>query len=206
MENLEQVKQYFQNNAESQEVKEYLQGFKTLSVEEVQNLVKTDKSLSSWFDSEKDKHSSKALDTYRQGTVPKLVQEELAKLNPNKDEKDLKLEKFEAELKQWKTKTIRESVKNEALKFASDNKLPSDVIDFFIALDNEDNEEGTKSREATMANLSKLKNVWGQHLESSVKDKLKSNGFTPKDIEPNNNIQNLENMSMEEYKKSRSNN
>lgn len=92
------------------------------------------------------------------------------------------------------------------LKFATDNQLPSDVIDFFIALDNEDNEEGTKSREATMANLSKLKDVWGQHLESSVKDKLKSNGFTPKDIEPNNNIQNLENMSMEEYKKSRSNN
>jgi hypothetical protein len=62
-------------------------------------------------------------------------------------------------LKQWKTKTIRESVKNEALKFASDNKLPSDVIDFFIALDNEDNEEGTKSREATMALNQKLLQV-----------------------------------------------
>ncbi|MGD6896104.1 DUF4355 domain-containing protein [Bacillus infantis] len=174
------VQQYVLENKESDEVKGLIQGL--LGVENVLELLQSNKEVTSWFDSERDKHSGKALETFKQKSLPKLIEEEIAKRNPNsKSPEALEVEKALAEIERWKSKTIRESVKNEALKFATEHKLPSDVIDFFITLEKEDDEEGTKSKEVTMSNLTKFKDTWSSHLQSVVNEKLKSNGFTPKD-------------------------
>ncbi|MDQ0268663.1 hypothetical protein [Cytobacillus purgationiresistens] len=47
-------------------------------------------------------------------------------------------------------KSLRESVRIDALKFDSDNKIPTDIIDYFVTLQEDDDEEGTKSKESTM--------------------------------------------------------
>ncbi len=177
---LKDVQQFLSENKDSNDVKGLIQGL--LGVDDIQNLLQTNKDFTSWFDSEKDKHHNKALDTYKQKTLPKLIEEEIARRNPNnKSPEALEVEKALAEIKQWKTRTIRESVRNEALKFATEHKLPSDVIDYFITLDNEDDDEGTKSKEATMSNLTKLKDTWSSHLQTVVNEQLKGSGYTPKD-------------------------
>ncbi|MGG3925680.1 DUF4355 domain-containing protein [Metabacillus fastidiosus] len=178
--NLEKVKEFLEQNRESNEVKEFLQGFKTLSVEEIQTLAKTDKELTSWLDSEKDTHHNKAMETFKVKTLPSLIEEEIKKRNPNKDEKDLQLETLQAEFNKMKTAKLRESLRGSAFKFASDNKLPTDLVDYFISLESDDNDEGTKSQESTLANLTKLKDVWSNHLQTEVNERLKSNGITPK--------------------------
>ncbi len=203
---LNEVKDFLEKNADSPDVQEYLQGFKQISVEDVQNLVKTNKEFTSWLDSEKDKHYSKALETFKQKTMPKIIEDEIAKRNPsNKTPEQLERDQAIAEAQKWKSKMIRESVKNNALKFAAENKIPSDIIDYFITLENEDDEEGTKSKEVTMRNLNNLKDIWSKQLQSVVDEKLKSNGFTPKDINTPT-IKSFEEMSMDEYKKARSGN
>ncbi|MGX2959499.1 capsid assembly scaffolding protein Gp46 family protein [Peribacillus sp. JNUCC 23] len=203
---LKDVKEFFEHNKESDEVKEYLQGFKVVSVEDIQTLAQSDKAITSWLDSEKDKHYNKALETYKTNSLPKIIEEELAKRSgASKSPEQQKVEDALAEIARWKTKTIRGSVKNEALKFATENKLPSDIIDYFIALEKEDDEDGTKSIEATMANLAKFKDSWSNQLQTVVNERLKASGHTPKDITTPPTAENLESMSMEEYKKARSN-
>ncbi|MCI1590380.1 capsid assembly scaffolding protein Gp46 family protein [Heyndrickxia oleronia] len=180
---LAKVKEFIEANKESDEVKEYLQGFvKEPSVDEILGKFESDESLKKWLESEKDKHFAKGLSTFKEKTMPKLIEDEIAKRNPsNKSPEQLKVEEALKEIERWKTKTIREAVKNEALKFSTDNKLPSEIIEFFITLEKEDDEEGTKSKESTMSNLTKLKEVWANHLQQSVTERMKSNGFTPKD-------------------------
>jgi Domain of unknown function (DUF4355) len=178
---LEQVREFIEANKESDELKEYLQGFQP-SVDEILGKFESDEQLRKWLESEKDKHFNKGLTTFKEKTMPKLIEDEIAKRNPNnKSPEALKVEEALAEIERWKSKTIRESVRNEALKFATDNKLPSEIVDYFISLEKDDDEEGTKSKESTMSHLSKLKDVWGTHLQTSVNERMKSNGINPKD-------------------------
>ncbi|WP_273130004.1 capsid assembly scaffolding protein Gp46 family protein [Bacillus weihaiensis] len=180
---LKDVIEFLEANKESDEVKEYLQGFRVEpSVDEILGKFDSDDQLKKWLESEKDKHFNKGLTTFKERTMPKLIEDEIAKRNPsNKSPEALEVEKALAEIERWKTKTIRESVRNEALKFATDNKLPSEIVDYFISLEKEDDEEGTKSKESTMSNLKKLKDTWSNHLQVSVNERMKDNGFNPKD-------------------------
>ncbi|MGN7942854.1 DUF4355 domain-containing protein [Metabacillus sp. 22489] len=201
--NLEQVKSFLEQNKEDAEVKAYLQGFKQLSVDEVQNLVQTNKELTSWFDSEKDKHHSKALEKFKTNTMPKLIEDEIKKRNPDKTPHELELESVRAELTKMKNEKLQEKLKSSAIKFASDNQLPTDLINYFISIQSEDDDEGTKSHEATMSNLNSFKDVWSTHLTNVVNEKIKSSGFTPKDNNEPPVNKNYEEMSMEEYRKAR---
>jgi hypothetical protein len=178
----EEVKQFLEQNKDSEEVQEYLQGFRTEpSVEEILAKFESDESLQKWLESEKDKHFSKGLETFKQKTMPKIIEDEIRKRTTGKDEKDLQLDSLKAEIEKIKRDKLRESLKNEAFKFANENKLPSDLIDYFIAIESEDDEEGTKSKESTLSNLNRLKEVWTNHLQESVTERMKSNGYTPKD-------------------------
>lgn len=179
--NLEEVKVFLEQNKDSADVQEFLQGYKTVSVEDIKTLAQSDKSITSWLDSEKDNHYNKAFQTFKAKSLPGIIESEIAKRNPDKDEKDLKLEALQTEFNKMKNAKLRESLKGSAFKFASDNKLPTDLVDYFISLQDEDDEEGSKSHESTMSNLSKLKDVWSSHLQSVVSERLRSNGITPKD-------------------------
>lgn len=179
---LQKVKEFIEANKESDEVKEYLQGFvKEPSVDEILSKFESDEILMKWLESEKDKHFTKGLETFKSKTMPKIIEEELKKRTSGKDEKDLQLDSLKAEIEKIKRDKLRESLKNEAFKFATENKLPADLIDYFITVQSEDDEEGTQSKESTLSNLSKLKEVWTNHLQEQVSERMKSNGFTPKD-------------------------
>lgn len=174
--------EFIEANKESDEVKEYLQGFRAEpSVEEILVKIESDETLKKWLESEKDKHFAKGLDTFKQKTMPKIIEDELRKRTSNKDEKDLQLDSLRAEIEKIKRDKLRESLKNEAFKFATENKLPADLIDYFISIQTDDDEEGTKSKESTISNLSAFKEVWTNHLQEQVSERMKSNGFTPKD-------------------------
>jgi hypothetical protein len=179
---LKDVVEFIEANKESDEVQEYLQGFqKEPSAEEILGKFDSDETLKKWLESERDKHATKAINTFKEKSVPKLVEEELKKRTSNKDEKDLQLDALRAEVESIKREKLKESLRNSSFKFASDNGLPTDLIDYFISIESEDDEKGTKSKELTETNLSKLKEIWSNSLQSSVNDRMKSNGFTPKD-------------------------
>lgn len=169
--NLEDVKKFFEENKDNEEVKTYLADLKKVSVQEVQQMLVENEELKKFFDSEKDKHFSKGLETWKQKTLPKLIDEEIKKRFPEADPKDVKLQELEAKIQQMEQEKLREALKNKALTLATEKKLPIQLIDFLIGQD----------EETTLQNLTTFEEVWTSHLQTLVDEKLKSTGVQPKE-------------------------
>ncbi|MGG3210951.1 DUF4355 domain-containing protein [Geobacillus stearothermophilus] len=169
--NLEDVKKFFEENKDNEEVKAYLQGLRSVSVEEVQKMLVENEELKRWLDSEKDRHFSKGLETWKRNNLQKLIDEEIKKRFPEADPKDVKLKELEAKIAQMEQEKLREALKNKALTLASEKKLPIQLIDYFIGQD----------EESTLQNLSTFEEVWTSHLQTLVDEKLKSTGVQPKE-------------------------
>ncbi|ARK30776.1 DUF4355 domain-containing protein [Halalkalibacter krulwichiae] len=199
---LEEIKKFLEENKDQEEVKAYLEGLSQVTPEGVTTFLDTEdgkKLLQPRLDS----YFSRGLESWKSNNLEKIITDELTKRTSNKDDKDLRYEELERKFQKLEQDKLRETLRNSAFKFASDNSLPTDLIDYFIKIESEDDEKGTKSKEATEANLASLKDVWSSHLQTVVNEKLKSNGFTPKDGDKPTTItrEQLQSMSVEEISK-----
>lgn len=148
-----------------------------LSIDNFKNLVATNKEYKAFLDSEKDKHYSKALETWKANNLEKIINEEIRKRNPTKDEKDIALEELQRKIEAMEKEKQYEKLKNVALKQATEKKLPSELVDYFIGQD----------EDSTINNLTKLEEVFNSKLETVVQERLKGSSYTP----PKNNGNNI---------------
>lgn len=125
--------------------------------------------VKSELDSEKDKHSGTALETWKAINLDSLVEEELKKRNPDKTPAELELEKLRKQFEDSEKARVREGLKNKALEIASEKGLPKGVLDFFIAED----------EEKTLANLATLETEVSAAIQAGVDAKFKQNGRNP---------------------------
>lgn len=167
-----EVKQFIETNKEQADVKEYLQGLNKISVEGIEKYVNEDDGAKKWMDSVKDKHFNKALDTWKSNNLEELISNEVKKRFPEKDEKEIEVEKLKSEIEKMKHEKLHEALTSKAVKLASEKNLPVELVDFFIA-DNEEN---------TVKNLSDLEQSFNSAIQKSVEIRLKGEGYTP----PNN--------------------
>lgn len=168
---LEDAKKFLKENAESEEVKAFLEGLqgqKQLDLDTVKAFVEQDKDAKSWLDSVKDVHLTKGISTFKEKTLPKLLDEEIKKKFPEADPKDLELQKLQKEVEQMKQEKLYESLKNKALSVASEKKLPTKMIDLLIAQD----EEGT------MKNLGLYEEILSQVREEIATNEMRD-GYKP---------------------------
>lgn len=161
---LESVKKFISDNQQNAEVQAYLQGLYT--VEGVQTFVRENADGRKWFDSEKDKHHSKALETWKANNLEKLIDEEIKKRNPGKTPEQIEIEKLRKQIEDAERARNREALVNKALKVAKEKNLPDGIIDFFIADD----------EESTMTNLTKLEEEYSRAVQAAVEAKFKENG------------------------------
>lgn len=161
---LESVKKFISDNQQNAEVQAYLQGLYT--VEGVQTFVRENADGRKWFDSEKDKHHSKALETWKSNNLEKLIDEEIKKRNPGKTPEQIEIEKLRKQIEDAERARNREALVNKALKVAKEKNLPDGIIDFFIADD----------EESTMTNLTKLEEEYSRAVQAAVEAKFKENG------------------------------
>lgn len=189
----EEVKSYINENKESEEVKTYLQEINQLTVEGVKDYLTTNQQGKSWLDSIKDKHLSKGLETWKSNNLEKLIDEEIKTRFPEKDEKDIEVEKLRAEVQKMQLEKQREVLTNKAIKIANEKHLPLSLVDFFIA----------ENEESTVENLSVLEEVFSKSVQGEVEKRLKGDGYTPpKDNKKNNiTLDVIKNMSQEEINK-----
>ena len=188
--NIEEVKNFINDNKESEEVKTYLQDFNKLSVEGIEKYVTEDEEGKKWFDSVKDKHFNKALDTWKSNNLTKLIDDEVKKKFPSKDEKDIEVENLKVEIEKMKQEKIHEALTSKAIKIASDKNLPLNLVDFFIAQD----------EEATVNNLKVLEESFNKEVQKAVEKRLKNEGYNPpKDTSGNTlTLESIKNMSQAE--------
>lgn len=190
----EEVKEFLESEAgKASEVTAYLQGLNPLTVARVQEYIDKTPEGKSWADSVKDKHLQKGLETWKTNNLESLLNEEIKKRFPEKDEKELEVEKLRAEIEKMKHEKQRESLTNKAIKIATEKSLPIELVDFFIGAD----------EQTTVSNVKVFEDTFSQYVQKTVEQRLKGDGYVPpKDNDGKQG--NLESLSMEDYIKARS--
>ncbi|MGZ0042338.1 DUF4355 domain-containing protein [Paenibacillus ottowii] len=167
--NLEQMKQLIEENQTNEEWQTYLQGLNPYSVEGIEQFIQSNHDARSWFDSTVDKRSARSLETWKANHLESTVDAEIKKRFPAKDEKEIEVEKLRAEVENMKLEKQRERLTSQAIKIASEKKLPLPLVDFFIGTD----------EEATTANLAMLEQSLQLAIQQQVEQRLKGEGYTP---------------------------
>lgn len=190
----EEVKEFLKSEAgKASEVTAYLQELNPLTVVSLQEYIDKTPEGKSWLDSVKDKHLQKGLETWKTNNLESLLNDEIKKRFPEKDEKELEVEKLRAEIEKMKQEKLKETLTNKAIKIATEKNLPIELVDFFIGTD----------EQTTVSNVKVLEDTFSQYVQKSVEQRLKGDGYVPP---KDNDVKqgNLENLSMEDYIKARS--
>lgn len=140
-----------------------------LTLDNFKSKLEADPNFKSFMDSEKDKHSKKAFETWKTNHLQELVLEEYKKQHPEADPKDTELANMKAEIEQMKKEKLKETLTTKALKLATEKKLPIDLIDFVIGSD----------EETTKQNLDTLVAIFSKHDETLKAQILKDNTYIP---------------------------
>jgi len=175
IENFGEITTYFQDNKDAEDVKGFLGGLSNLDV--FKGKLTNDADFKSYFDSESDKRGSKSLQTWKDNNLDGLVSAKVKELYPDADPKDLKIKELEDRFNNAEKGRLKETLTNKSLKFAQDQKLPTDLIDFFIGNDDE----------TTTKNLEKFMATMALHDEAIKTEFARGNSYTP----PNGDKSNL---------------
>lgn len=140
-----------------------------LTLDAFKDKVANDKDFIAFMNSEKDKHSKKAFDTWKTNNLQKLVDEEYKKQHPEADPKDTEMAELKRKIEQMEKEKQKDKSTNKALKFATEKKLPAELVDFVVSED-----EAT-----TMANLEKLASIFSSHDSALKAEILKDNTYIP---------------------------
>lgn len=165
--NWEEVKKFIEDNQNNQEMMTYLRG-----------LIMTPEGVSSFLDTTEgkkllqprlDQHFTKGLETWKEKTLPTLLDDEIKKKFPGETEEQKRLRKLEEELAQERQARVKSELINKATTLATQKGLPVEIVSYFVGQD----------EDSTTNNLTALETIWQQNLEKAVEAKFKESGRTP---------------------------
>jgi len=169
VENIEEVQAFIEANKDNPKVVGYVGG-----------LVTPDR-VAAYLDSEEgkkllqpklDTYASKAITThdekFKLNELPKLINEAVAKANPQETPEQKKIRELEERINQSDSAKAKSELTNQALKIMQDKKLPTNLAEYFIG----------KDEATTIANLSALEQVFNTNVESLVAERL-GKGYQP---------------------------
>jgi DNA-binding transcriptional MerR regulator len=168
MEELKKIIEFLKANNADESLIKTAEGLKPaeITLETVQDFLEKNEGGKKFLQSQKDAAVTKGIETFKEKTLPKLVEEEISKRYPPETEEQKKLR----ELTEKQTKLEREIKRKELLakatQIAAEKGLPVQIIEKFIG-DDED---------TTMKNLETFENVFSESVKAAVDGKFKTNG------------------------------
>ncbi|MFP7199688.1 DUF4355 domain-containing protein [Lysinibacillus halotolerans] len=141
----------------------------TLSLETVQGWLNEQEEGKKWLQSFTDSRVTDAIKTYETKTLPKKVEDEIAKRYPPESEEAKQLRELKAQFEQSQKEAAREKLLNQALATATEKNLPIKLVDFFVGDD----------ADKTTANLSVLEAEFNAAVQAEVERRFKDGGTTP---------------------------
>ncbi|MEI2392201.1 DUF4355 domain-containing protein [Priestia megaterium] len=141
-----------------------------LTLDAVQAFVKDNPEGKTWLQSFADTRVTEAIKTYENKTLPKKLDEEIAKRYPAETEDQKKLRELQQQMDSLKNENLREALRNKALSVATEKNLPSKLVDFFIG----------KDEESTISNLGVLEDIFSTSVQQAVEARFKEGGRDPK--------------------------
>lgn len=188
--NIEEVKSFFEEHKDDKEVKDYLNGLKTVSVDDVKGFLDTEEGKR-FIQPELDRYHSKGLESWKEKNLEDLIEQEVRKRNPEQSEEQKRISALEQELEKRDAEEKREKLRSNALGKAQELNLPTSLVDRFLGDSDEDTEQ----------NLKALKETFDKYVQKGVESKFKSSGRDVKesqnqDLDPSN-VKSIEEMAKE---------
>ncbi len=188
--NIEEVKSFFEEHKDDKEVKDYLKGLKTVSVDDVKGFLDTEEGKR-FIQPELDRYHSKGLESWKEKNLEDLIEQEVRKRNPEQSEEQKRISALEQELEKRDAEAKREKLRSNALGKAQELNLPTSLVDRFLGDSDEDTEQ----------NLKTLKETFDKYVQKGVESKFKSSGRDVKesqnqDLDPSN-VKSIEEMAKE---------
>jgi len=141
-------------NLEAPEVKKFISKFNPLAGVTKDNvgefIEKND-----IFKSYRDSFHTKGLETWKANNLKKLVDEEIAKVNPQETPEQKKIRELEQRLNEEAAARKKETLKNQAIKKLTEKGLPVDLTDYLIGQDEETTDQALTTYEKALENFKK---------------------------------------------------
>lgn len=164
----EALKKFIEENKTNADVQNYLKGLFSITPEGVKAFLETadgKKLIQPMLDA----HFSKSLETWKEKTMPGVLEEEILKRFPNESPEQKKLRALEDELNKEKSARVRSELMAKATTTATQKGLPVEVVKYLLGDD----------ETLTMANIDEFFGVWQASTTKLVEDKFKESGRSP---------------------------
>ena len=185
MENNQEVIVKEEIKAEVEESKAALINKENLTLEELKNIINENEGFKAWLSSEKDRHFSTSLNTWKENNLSKEVEKEISKRYPAETEEQKKLRDLELKLQAMEQESKMKELKANTMRVINDKQLDSEILDFVLS----DNEE------TTIANIDKFEGLIERLANKRLEEKYKNANTTP--------TQSVGQATLSEYEKSR---
>ena len=166
---LSDVKQFLEDNKGSEEVKQFLDSLvKTPNIEEIIKNPEIMKFV--------DQKVSQGINTYKEKTMPGLIEQEKKKLqselNPTDSPEMQRIKELEKQLADRDRSTAIANRKSSITKLFSEKNLPTEIVDFIVADTDEDTEKRASIVEEALGKyVTKLKEEFMKGHETVVPKK-----------------------------------
>jgi len=170
---LSEIKKFFEENKETEAVKLFIQTLNPLSVDRVKDYLDNNEDGKKLSQSFSDAKVAKGIETFKEKTLPNLVQAEkekiMAELNPKETEAQKESRLLKERLEKLEKEGKYKDLLNLATKKAVELKLPLGIIDKFLGED----------EDATIKNIDSLAEQYNGAIKAEVESKFKGNGRNP---------------------------
>jgi len=141
-----------------------------INLEIVKQFLASDEGAKKWVQSESDARVQQALNTYKEKTLPKLVDDrveiEYQKKHPDESPETKALRELKSEIEKTKQEVKRERLNNYALKLGTDKKLPTELL---LKLVGED-------EITTQTNITGFEQIYQNSIKTAMEERLKGTG------------------------------
>lgn len=147
--------------------------FKTsgLTLDAFKEKIKSDKDFKAYVESEQDKYHNKALKTWKENNLEKelepFIKRKISRFSTDPTQK--KLLELEKQLETEKAANARKDLLTEAVKYASEKKIPTGFVERFLGDD----------LDSTKTNLDGFADAWSKGLEDGINDRMKAKSYVP---------------------------
>lgn len=180
IENFNEVKEYFEQNKDNEEVKGFIGNFKEVpTLDMFKEKIEKDEDFKGYINSLKDSHFSKSLETWKSNNLQKLVDAEMLKKNPSLTPEQLELQNMKKEIENMKKEKARVEMSAKYKDVLNEKKIPSNLTDFL--LNNED-------EEVINSNITLFEESMKSYIDNMVNERLQQGSYTPPSAENKGNI------------------
>ena len=163
---LKAILDFLKANNASAELISSIESLKTVNIDSVKEFLEKDEAGKKYLQSQKDAAVTKGIETFKEKTMPSLIEEEIKNKFPEETAEQKRMRELETKQQKLEAEIKRKDLLNKAISYANEKKLPTKFIDRFIGED----------EESTLANIDSFGETYSEAVSTAVDAKFKENG------------------------------